>query len=82
MGGLVQIPCSNAVAPVKAINAARMAFRGDGSHHVSQGQVIKTMRETGAEMMTKYKETARGAAVGRSTSWPAKSGVQVLDSAP
>ena len=62
VGGLVQIPCieRNAIASVKAINAARMALRGDGSHHVSLDQVIKTMRETGADMMTKYKETARG----------------------
>ena len=62
VGGLVQIPCieRNAIAAVKAINAARMALRGDGTHHVSLDQVIKTMRETGADMMTKYKETARG----------------------
>lgn len=62
VGGLVQIPCieRNALASVKAINAARMALRGDGSHHVSLDKVIKTMRETGADMMTKYKETARG----------------------
>ena len=62
VGGLVQIPCieRNAIASVKAINAARMALRGDGSHHVSLDQVIKTMRETGADMMSKYKETARG----------------------
>ena len=62
VGGLVQIPCieRNAIASVKAINAARMALRGDGSHFVSLDQVIKTMRETGADMMTKYKETARG----------------------
>ena len=62
VGGLVQIPCieRNAIASVKAINAARMALRGDGSHFVSLDQVIKTMRETGADMLTKYKETARG----------------------
>ncbi len=62
VGGLVQIPCieRNAIASVKAINAARMALYGDGSHHVSLDKVIKTMRETGADMMTKYKETARG----------------------
>jgi L-serine dehydratase len=62
VGGLVQIPCieRNAIASVKAINAARMALHGDGSHHVSLDQVIKTMRDTGADMMTKYKETARG----------------------
>ena len=62
VGGLVQIPCieRNAIASVKAVNAARMALRGDGTHHVSLDKVIKTMRETGADMMTKYKETARG----------------------
>lgn len=62
VGGLVQIPCieRNAIAAVKAINAARMALHGDGSHHVSLDKVIKTMRETGADMMTKYKETSRG----------------------
>ena len=62
VGGLVQIPCieRNAIASVKAINAARMALHGDGTHHVSLDKVIKTMRETGADMMTKYKETARG----------------------
>ena len=62
VGGLVQIPCieRNAIASVKAINAARMALRGDGTHHVSLDKVIKTMRETGADMMTKYKETSRG----------------------
>lgn len=62
VGGLVQIPCieRNAIASVKAINAARMALHGDGTHFVSLDQVIKTMRETGADMLTKYKETARG----------------------
>jgi L-serine dehydratase len=62
VGGLVQIPCieRNAIASVKAINAARMALRGDGTHHVSLDKVIKTMRETGADMKIKYKETARG----------------------
>lgn len=62
VGGLVQIPCieRNAIASVKAINAARMALRGDGTHTVSLDNVIKTMRETGADMRTKYKETARG----------------------
>jgi L-serine dehydratase len=62
VGGLVQIPCieRNAIASVKAINAARMALYGDGTHHVSLDKVIKTMRETGADMMSKYKETARG----------------------
>ena len=62
VGGLVQVPCieRNAIAAVKAINAARMALRGDGQHFVSLDKVIKTMRETGADMKTKYKETARG----------------------
>jgi L-serine dehydratase len=62
IGGLVQIPCieRNAIASVKAINAARMALRGDGTHFVSLDRVIRTMRETGADMKVKYKETARG----------------------
>ncbi|WP_327433741.1 L-serine ammonia-lyase [Streptomyces sp. NBC_01236] len=62
VGGLVQIPCieRNALASVKAINAARMALRGDGTHVVSLDKVIKTMRETGADMKVKYKETSRG----------------------
>lgn len=62
VGGLVQIPCieRNAVASVQAITAARMALYGDGSHHVSLDNAIKTMRETGADMSVKYKETSRG----------------------
>lgn len=62
VGGLVQIPCieRNAIASVKAINAARLALRGDGSHKVSLDQAIETMRQTGADMMDKYKETSRG----------------------
>jgi L-serine dehydratase len=62
VGGLVQIPCieRNAVGSIKAITAARMAVRGDGRHHVSLDKAIKTMRETGADMKDKYKETARG----------------------
>ncbi|MCG7873792.1 MAG: L-serine ammonia-lyase [Candidatus Thiodiazotropha lotti] len=62
VGGLVQVPCieRNAMGAVKAINAARMALRGDGSHFVSLDKVIKTMQETGADMQTKYKETSRG----------------------
>lgn len=62
VGGLVQIPCieRNAIGAVKAVNAARMALRGDGTHYVSLDSVIKTMRETGADMHTKYKETSRG----------------------
>ncbi|GAB2664925.1 L-serine ammonia-lyase [Saccharopolyspora gloriosae] len=62
IGGLVQIPCieRNAVASVKAVTAARMALRGNGSHVVSLDKVIKTMRDTGRDMKAKYKETARG----------------------
>jgi L-serine dehydratase len=62
VGGLVQIPCieRNAVGAIKAITAARLAVRGDGQHHVSLDKAIKTMRETGADMKDKYKETARG----------------------
>ncbi|MCS5495994.1 L-serine ammonia-lyase [Cnuibacter physcomitrellae] len=62
IGGLVQIPCieRNAISAGKAVNAARMALRGDGAHHVSLDQVIETMRLTGADMHSKYKETARG----------------------
>jgi L-serine dehydratase len=62
VGGRVQIPCieRNAMGSVKALNAARMAMRGDGTHFVSLDQVIKTMRDTGRDMMTKYKETSRG----------------------
>src|SRR5450830_504951 len=62
VGGLVQVPCieRNAMGAVKAINAARMALQGDGQHVVSLDKVIKTMRETGADMKTKYKETSRG----------------------
>lgn len=62
VGGLVQIPCieRNAIASVKAINAARLALHGDGTHKVSLDQAIETMRATGADMMDKYKETSRG----------------------
>ena len=62
IGGLVQIPCieRNAMGAVKAINASRMALRGDGSHFVSLDKVIKTMRDTGRDMAEKYKETSRG----------------------
>ena len=62
IGGLVQIPCieRNAMGSVKAINASRMALRGDGSHKVSLDKVIKTMRDTGRDMQDKYKETSRG----------------------
>ena len=62
VGGLVQIPCieRNAMGAIKAVNATRMAMRGDGTHHVSLDMVIKTMRDTGADMKNKYKETAKG----------------------
>ena len=62
VGGLVQVPCieRNAMASVKAIHAARMALKGDGTHFVSLDKVIKTMRETGRDMQEKYKETSRG----------------------
>nr|WP_300142745.1 L-serine ammonia-lyase [Propionicimonas sp.] len=62
VGGLVQIPCieRNAIAAVKAVTAARTALRGDGRHIVSLDSVLKTMRQTGADMSVKYKETARG----------------------
>ncbi len=62
IGGLVQVPCieRNAMGAIKAISAARMALRGDGSHFVSLDKVIKTMRDTGRDMQDKYKETARG----------------------
>ncbi|SFU83255.1 L-serine dehydratase, iron-sulfur-dependent, single chain form [Halomonas korlensis] len=62
VGGLVQVPCieRNAIASVKAINAAQMALRGDGEHFISLDKVIRTMRDTGADMQDKYKETSRG----------------------
>ncbi len=62
IGGLVQVPCieRNAMGAVKAINASRMARRGDGEHFVSLDEVIKTMNDTGKDMLDKYKETARG----------------------
>ncbi|MDN3575604.1 L-serine ammonia-lyase [Chitinimonas viridis] len=62
VGGLVQVPCieRNAMASIKAINAARMALRGDGTHYISLDRVIRTMRDTGRDMHVKYKETARG----------------------
>jgi L-serine dehydratase len=62
VAGLVQIPCieRNAMGSVKAINAARLALRGDGSHKVSLDQVINTMRQTGRDMSTIYKETSQG----------------------
>lgn len=62
VGGLVQIPCieRNAMGSVKAINAQRLAMQGAGKHKVSLDKVIKTMRETGADMKNHYKETSRG----------------------
>ncbi|MGK7297075.1 MAG: L-serine ammonia-lyase [Candidatus Wenzhouxiangella sp. M2_3B_020] len=62
VGGLVQIPCieRNAMGAVKAVNATRMAMAGEGKHRVSLDRVIKTMRDTGRDMKTKYKETSRG----------------------
>ncbi|MGE7989976.1 L-serine ammonia-lyase [Pseudomonas sp. NPDC089554] len=62
VGGLVQVPCieRNAIAAVKAINAVQMALRGDGEHFISLDRVIRTMRDTGADMHANYKETSRG----------------------
>ena len=62
IGGLVQVPCieRNAMGAVKAINAARLALSGDGTHFVSLDKVIRTMRDTGRDMKSKYKETSRG----------------------
>ncbi|NIC04590.1 L-serine ammonia-lyase [Billgrantia bachuensis] len=62
VGGLVQVPCieRNAIASVKAINAAQMALRGDGEHFISLDKAIRTMRDTGRDMQDKYKETSRG----------------------
>ncbi|MGC5702498.1 L-serine ammonia-lyase [Pseudomonas sp. NFXW11] len=68
VGGLVQVPCieRNAIAAVKAINATQMALRGNGQHFISLDRVIRTMRDTGADMHDKYKETSRG---GLAVSW-------------
>ena len=62
VGGLVQIPCieRNAFGAIKAVIAASLALRGDGTHRVSLDEVIETMRQTGADMNTKYKETSLG----------------------
>ena len=62
VGGLVQIPCieRNAIAASTAVTAARLAMRGDGSHYVSLDTVVETMRQTGIDMSTKYKETSEG----------------------
>jgi L-serine dehydratase len=62
VGGLVQVPCieRNAVGAVKAIEAARLAILGDGTHRVSLDEVIETMRKTGLDMSERYKETSQG----------------------
>ena len=62
IGGLVQVPCieRNAMAAVKAINAAQLALNGDGTHRVTLDQAIRTMRDTGRDMLSKYKETSEG----------------------
>ncbi len=62
VGGLVQVPCieRNAIASVKAINAAQFALNGDGSHFISLDHAIRTMRDTGRDMQSKYKETSLG----------------------
>jgi L-serine dehydratase len=62
IGGLVQIPCieRNAMGAVKAINAASLALKGDGVHFVSLDAVVETMRQTGEDMQSKYKETSQG----------------------
>jgi L-serine dehydratase len=62
IGGLVQIPCieRNTMGAIKAINASRLALRGDGSHKVPLDQVIETMWQTGLDMQDKYKETSQG----------------------
>ena len=62
VGGLVQIPCieRNAMGSIKAINAQRLAMQAEGKQKVSLDKVIKTMRDTGADMKKRYKETSRG----------------------
>ena len=62
IGGLVQVPCieRNAMAAIKAINAAQLALSGDGTHRVTLDQAIRTMRDTGRDMLSKYKETSEG----------------------
>ena len=62
IGGLVQVPCieRNTMGAAKAINASRLALRGDGKHFVPLDDVIETMRQTGADMQSKYKETSQG----------------------
>ena len=62
VGGLVQIPCieRNAMAAINAVNAASLAMHGDGTHRVSLDQAMKTMRQTGTDMLDRYKETSTG----------------------
>jgi L-serine dehydratase len=82
IGGLVQVPCieRNAMASLKAINAARLALHGDGTHLVSLDQAIATMRDTGRDMHEKYKETARGGlAVTFRSSHPIAVGVNIVE---
>ncbi|MDI1433986.1 L-serine ammonia-lyase [Polyangium sorediatum] len=79
IGGLVQVPCieRNAMAAIKAIQAARLSLRGDGRHFVALDKVIKTMRDTGADMKEKYKETARGGLAVHVLEAPLDTGVDV-----
>jgi L-serine dehydratase len=85
IGGLVQVPCieRNAMAATKAINAARLALHGDGTHLVSLDQAIETLRQTGRDMLDSYKETARGGLAvtvpSRATREPAPVPVTVVD---
>jgi len=62
VGGLVQVPCieRNAMGAVKAVNAASLALRGDGSHFIPLDTAVETMRQTGQDMLSKYKETSQG----------------------
>jgi L-serine dehydratase len=62
IGGLVQVPCieRNALGAVKAVSAASLALRGDGSHFVPLDNCIETMRQTGLDMSDRYKETSKG----------------------
>ncbi|MDC0742518.1 L-serine ammonia-lyase [Polyangium mundeleinium] len=79
IGGLVQVPCieRNAMAAIKAIQAARLSLRGDGRHFVALDKVIKTMRDTGADMKEKYKETARGGLAVHVLEAPLDTGIDV-----
>jgi len=76
IGGLVQIPCieRNAMGAVKAINAAKLAMHGDGTHKVTLDQVIETMRQTGTDMASQYKETSKG---GLAVNVPEQHGVAI-----